>query len=92
MGRPAAEVVREHWPQIFGFVLSFVVMTPDAVVAENPIPPRVVRAAFTATALLVLAFVLAVTLPGVGYHALLVRLLTGPLTRWWGRIAARSHG
>ncbi|GAA1255766.1 TMEM175 family protein [Sphaerisporangium rubeum] len=161
VGRPAYDVVAEHWPQVFSFVLSFVVIaqlwlnhhhlfrhvraytrglmrwnlgwlfaivvlpfptamtsvyrgdrftagfyiatilaaslcqtamililhrTPDAVVAEDPVPVRIVRAAFLATSLLVVAFVLAVTIPGLGYYALLVLPLTGPLNRLWSRL------
>ncbi|MFC6084331.1 TMEM175 family protein [Sphaerisporangium aureirubrum] len=59
--------------------------TPGTALESNPIPRRIVTGAFTATTLLILAFALAATLPGVGYYALLLLLLTGPLNRLWSR-------
>jgi uncharacterized membrane protein len=65
---------------------------PDVASETNPVTPEFATASVTATALLAVALVLALTVPGINYWALLVLGLS-PVVEWaWLRHRAGASG
>ncbi|GLY89066.1 DUF1211 domain-containing membrane protein [Actinoallomurus iriomotensis] len=58
---------------------------PEVASEDTPLPGEFVLGAVTAAVLLLLALVVALTVPGVGYWALLLLLLSGPVEWAWRR-------
>ncbi|MFF5258058.1 TMEM175 family protein [Actinomadura viridis] len=78
----------------FQSALVLVVRADRELASEtHPVTPEVLTRSFTATALLALALVLAVAVPGLNYWPLLLLFLSAPVERAWLRRPGtrRSH-